>query len=125
MLLVEDDPTNQLVGTTLLSARRHDAVVARDGLEALEKLKSQAFDLVLMDIRLPDMDGLAALKAIRNGEAGPDNARVPVVAITAHAVKEDRQAFLEAGMNGYIAKPYTKEELYAVLDTVMAGQRPT
>ena len=120
ILLAEDDLINQLMAVELLTQRGHQAEVAMNGRVAIEMLKAHDFDLVLMDVRMPDMDGLEAVRAIRQGAAGQGKARVPVVALTAYALKGDRERFLDAGMDDYISKPVDTQELDRVLAAVLA-----
>ena len=119
ILLVEDDEVNQLVTVELLKLKGHHVEVAGSGHAALEKLREAAFDVVLMDVRMPDMDGLTAVRAIRQGEAGPGKAGVTVVAFTAYALKGDRERFLAAGMDDFLAKPIDAEELDQILARVI------
>src|SRR4051794_24434907 len=104
ILLVEDNPVNQKVAARLLEKHGHTVVVAWDGKEALRTLAVRDFDLVLMDVQMPEMDGLEATAAIRAGEQGTDR-HLPIVALTAHAMKGDREKCLQAGMDGYVPKP--------------------
>ena len=120
ILLAEDDKVNRLLAVELLMRRGHHVEMAWNGLEALEKLKAGNFDLVLMDVRMPDMNGPEAVAAIRRGEAGLDKVGVTVVALTAYALKGDRERFLEQGMDDYLAKPIDTTELDRVLAEVMS-----
>jgi CheY-like chemotaxis protein len=132
ILLVEDNPVNQKLAVTMLRKRGHKISVAGNGQEALAALEADGFDLVLMDIQMPVMDGFEATAAIREAERSTGG-RLPIVAMTAHAIKGDDQRCLNAGMDGYLAKPIRGEELYALLDafprrapprTPQAGRRP-
>ena len=117
VLVAEDNPVNQDLVRRVLEKRGHTVVVASDGLEALESVegaKNSPFDLILMDVQMPHMSGLEASAAIRRKEAGGSR-RVPIVALTAHAMKGDRQRCLEAGMDDYLSKPVQPAQL---LDTV-------
>ena len=114
ILVVEDNLVNQILANELLRERGHAVVQARDGKEALHTLRNETFDLVLMDVLMPVMDGEEATRRIRNGEAGDPG--VPIVALTAHALKGDREKFLAAGMDAYLAKPIKTEELEDVLE---------
>jgi PAS domain S-box-containing protein len=114
VLLVEDNQINRKLVKVILEKRGHSVAAANNGEEALVKMGAGQFDVVLMDVQMPVMDGIAATEAIRNLEK--DTSRnTPIVAMTAHAMKGDRERFLAAGMNGYISKPIEKEEL---LETV-------
>jgi PAS domain S-box-containing protein len=119
VLLAEDNAVNQRLAVRLLEKRGHKVVVAGNGREALEALEKESFDLVLMDVQMPEMDGLAATVAIREKENGT-NTHVPVVALTAHAMKGDRERCLTAGMDGYLSKPIRPPELDAILETYVA-----
>jgi PAS domain S-box-containing protein len=110
VLLVEDNAVNQRLARLLLEKHGHAVTVAGDGREALDALEAQSFDLVLMDVQMPHMDGLEATRAVREREK-QTGSRVPVVAMTAHALKGDRERCLEAGMDGYISKPIRAIEL--------------
>jgi two-component system CheB/CheR fusion protein len=118
ILLAEDDPISRLVAIELLTGRGHQVTAVENGREAIESLAAGDFDLVLMDVRMPDMDGLEAVAAIRAGQAGADKTGVLVVALTAHALKGDRERFLEAGMDDYLTKPIEMEELDRVLRNI-------
>jgi CheY-like chemotaxis protein len=116
ILVAEDNLVNQLLAVELLKQRGHDAVAAADGRAALEALRAGGFDLVLMDSRMPEMDGIEATRRIRAGEAGrPD---IPVVALTAHALAGDRERFLAAGMDDYLSKPIDLDKLDQVLGRI-------
>ena len=113
ILLVEDNELNQMVAHDLISALTGAVVsIAANGQEALERLHAQAFDLVLMDVQMPVMDGYEATRRLR---AEPLHAGLPVVAMTAHAMQRDRDLCLAAGMNDFISKPFEPRELLAVL----------
>jgi signal transduction histidine kinase/DNA-binding response OmpR family regulator len=115
ILLAEDNPVNQRVAVRLLEKRGHKLTVAGNGREALAALQKDVFDLVLMDIQMPEMDGFEATAAIRESERGTGKHQ-PIVAMTAHAMKGDDQRCLDAGMDGYLAKPIRSEEVYKLLD---------
>jgi PAS domain S-box-containing protein len=118
ILLAEDSLVNQKLVIALLEAQGHQVVVVGNGREALAALISQPFDLVLMDVQMPEMDGLEAATAIRAREriAG---GHVPIVAMTAHALKGDRELCLAAGMDEYIAKPIRAHALFDVIEAVV------
>jgi signal transduction histidine kinase/CheY-like chemotaxis protein len=115
ILVAEDNPVNQRVALRMLGKRGHRITVVNNGREALAALEMQAFDLVLMDVQMPEMDGFEATAAIRQSERGTGK-RQPIVAMTAHAMKGDSQRCIDAGMDGYIGKPIRGEDLYALLD---------
>ena len=114
ILLVEDNPVNQLVAKGMLSKLGCDVVVAAHGGEALSQLEQDSFDLVLMDCNMPVMNGYEASRKIRHSGRWPG---LPIVALTANAMPEERERCRSAGMNDYLAKPFRREELAALLDT--------
>ena len=116
VLLADDSATNRTLACHMLERRGHRVVPVSDGKAAVEAFDG-SFDVVLMDVQMPEMDGLAATRAIRSLE---DGGRVPIIAITAHAMKADRDACVAAGMNGYLAKPFRAEELYEVVESAVA-----
>jgi two-component system sensor histidine kinase/response regulator len=118
ILVAEDNLVNQLLATRLLEKRGYRVVMAANGREALEALAKGKFDLVLMDVQMPEMDGYEATSALREKEKGKaDGVHQPVIALTAHAMKGDRERCQAAGMDGYLAKPIRAVELDAILDT--------
>ncbi len=116
ILLAEDNEVNQLLAVILLEGWGVSVEVVGDGLEALEALRKTRYDLVLMDIQMPRMDGFEATARLRQPESGVLDPRVPVVAMTAYAMREDRQRCLEAGMDDYLAKPIEPATLLEVLN---------
>ncbi|WP_161598438.1 PAS domain S-box protein [Pseudodesulfovibrio senegalensis] len=118
LLLAEDDRVNRITAQRLLEKMGHSVVWAQNGLEALNKLSEQHFDCVLMDIQMPQMDGMQAVAEIRASD-DPAMAAKPVIALTAHAMKGDKEQFLKGGMDDYVSKPVNKEELEAVLRRVL------
>jgi CheY-like chemotaxis protein len=115
ILVAEDNPVNQKLAVRILEKRGHRATVARNGREALAKLRLESFDLVLMDVQMPELDGIETTAAIRESEHG-NGKHQPIIAMTANAMKGDEQRCLDAGLDGYLAKPIRREELYALLD---------
>ena len=115
VLVVEDEPLNQLIVQTMLSNAGCTSAVATSGVEALQHLSTQAFDLVLMDWQMPGMDGLEVTRRLRAGECGERGRSVPIVALTANAFREDRETCLAAGMNDYLTKPVELTQLLAAL----------
>jgi CheY-like chemotaxis protein len=108
ILVAEDNPVNQRVAVRMLEKLGHLPVVAHNGREALSMLDAGAFDLVLMDVQMPEMDGLTATRNIRDKEK-PTGVHIPIIAMTAHAMKGDKERCLEAGMDGYISKPVSSQ----------------
>jgi len=119
ILLAEDNAVNQRLASRLMEKRGHSVVVAGNGREALEALEKESFDLVFMDVQMPVMDGFEATAAIRKKEGAVGN-RVPIVALTAHAMKGDREKCLAVGMDGYLTKPIRPQELDEILKTYLA-----
>ncbi len=117
VLVAEDNAVNQKLAARLLERAGHTVTVAATGREVLDRLESGSFDLILMDVQMPDMDGFEATAAIRSG-AVPHAVRIPIVAMTAHAMTGDRERCLKAGMDGYLSKPVTMKELLAAVDVV-------
>ena len=119
ILLAEDNPLNQKVAVAMLKKRGHRVVTVSNGKKALERLDKDQFDLILMDVQMPEMDGIAATRKIRNSTS--DIRELPIVAMTANAMKGDRERYLEAGMNDYISKPIRPEELFRVVESLGDG----
>ena len=109
ILLAEDNPINQKVAARMLERLGHVLTFANNGKEALARAKTQNFDLILMDVQMPEMDGLEATRAIRDWEAGKSH--VPIIALTAHAMESHREECLAAGMDSYLAKPIRFDQL--------------
>jgi CheY-like chemotaxis protein len=119
ILLVEDNSVNQRVAAGLLTRRGHHVTVAPDGREALDRLDREVFDLVLMDLQMPVMDGLAATLEIRRREQMTGR-HIRIVAMTAHAMRSDRERCLAAGMDGYLSKPIDPPRLFAAVEEIPA-----
>src|SRR5262249_39250773 len=111
--------TNQILAMKILQKRGHTVTLARSGVEALTAMESQSFDLVLMDVQMPEMDGFEATAAIRDRELKQALRRTPVIAMTAHAMKGDKQRCLDAGMDGYVSKPINVTELFEEINNVL------
>jgi two-component system sensor histidine kinase/response regulator len=120
ILLAEDNLVNQRLMTRLLEKRGHRVVVAANGREALAALEKDNYDLLLMDIQMPEMNGMEATARIREKEK-ITGGHQPIVALTAHAMKGDQELCLAAGMDGYLAKPIRAQELDQILDQ-LAGR---
>lgn len=121
VLLVEDTPANTVIAQAFLRRLGHTNRHAPNGLEALELLRQERFDLVLMDVEMPVMDGLDATRRLRAGEAGEQNRFVPVLAMTAHALAAFREKCAEVGMSGFVAKPVSLRDLAEILSGQRAG----
>ncbi|WP_397451988.1 response regulator [Pseudomonas sp. NA-150] len=120
ILLVEDNPVNQLVAKGMLSKLGYDVVVSGHGSDALEQLELHSFDLVLMDCNMPVMDGYEASRQIRQSGRWPN---MPIIALTANAMPEERERCRAAGMSDYLAKPFRREELISLLDQWLPAAR--
>ena len=118
ILLAEDNPVNQKLAIRLIQNRGHSVVAVGNGREAVERLEREHFHLVLMDISMPEMDGLETTTVLRAKYQGPQ--RIPIIAMTAHSLIGDREMCLRAGMDGYVSKPIKPEELFSVMDEVWA-----
>jgi len=121
ILLAEDNPVNQVVAMRLLEKDGHNVVPVPDGQEAVELLEREQFDLVLMDVQMPKLDGIEATQLIRRRENGTGR-HVAILAMTAHAMKGDPERCLEAGMDGYLPKPIQADELLAAVRQIGAGK---
>ena len=123
VLLAEDNVVNQRLMVRLLEKRGHRVVVVANGREALQEIEKESFDLILMDVQMPEMDGLEASAVIRRIEADT-GAHIPIMAITANAFAEDREQCLQAGMDDFLTKPIRAEELYAAMDRMAHRSTP-
>jgi CheY-like chemotaxis protein len=125
ILIAEDLPENQEVLVGLLKTRGYLVEAVSNGREALAALEARSFDIVLMDVQMPEIDGIEATGAIRAKEK-VSGAHLPIVAVTAYAMPEDRERCLEAGMDGYLSKPILSHELFATIERFSArAQSPT
>jgi PAS domain S-box-containing protein len=118
ILLAEDNPVNQLLVVKMLEKLGHQASVVANGREAVEMLREHDFDIVLMDVQMPELDGLQATARIREEEQGTDR-HLPIVALTAHAMKSDREQCIAAGMDGYLSKPVTLAKLNEAIQLLL------
>jgi signal transduction histidine kinase/CheY-like chemotaxis protein len=116
ILVAEDNPVNQTVARRTLEKQGHTVVVADNGRRALEVFESGPFDLILMDVQMPEMDGFEAVAAIREREALTARGRIPIIAMTAHAMTGDRERCLKVGMDGYVSKPVQAKELLDAIE---------
>ncbi len=131
ILVAEDNVVNQRLVVLMLEKQGHSVVVASDGRETVAAFEKERFDLVLMDVQMPEMDGLEATRRIRSAEFGVRNEqnlgltafrtphsefRIPIIAVTAHAMKGDRDRCLEAGMDDYVSKPIKARELFQAIE---------
>ncbi len=124
VLVAEDNPVNQRLAQRLLERRGHKIEIVGDGALAIEALARDTFDVVLMDVQMPGMDGFQATAAIREKES-KTGGHIPIIAMTAHAMRGDRERCLAAGMDGYISKPLRAEDFYAVVEGRVAGKART
>jgi CheY-like chemotaxis protein len=128
VLVAEDNEINALLMRSLLTRLGHHAVIATNGAAALEswfaaKSAGTPYDLVLMDIQMPELDGIETAKRIRSSEAGEPGRRTPILALTANTLVEDRYACFEAGMDGFLIKPLDREKLVEALSGLAAAKR--
>jgi PAS domain S-box-containing protein len=119
VLLVEDNPINQKLGRRMLEKMGHEVTLAGNGLEAVAAWESGAFDVILMDVQMPEMDGFGATAVIREREKSTGG-RIPIIAMTAHAMKGDEERCLAAGMDGYVSKPINPGKLFEAVERYMA-----
>lgn len=119
ILVAEDDRMNQIFAETFLKDAGHSVAIATNGKQVVKLLDAEHYDLILMDISMPEMDGLQATSVIRSSTTGRFDPGIPIIAMTAHALKGDRERFLAAGINGYIAKPVEFDELMRAVEQAM------
>jgi CheY-like chemotaxis protein/HPt (histidine-containing phosphotransfer) domain-containing protein len=122
ILLAEDDETNQLVASSMLKKMGFSVIIAENGKQAVESLEKGAFDIVLMDGQMPIMDGFEATREIRKQEKQENRSPIHIIALTAHAMKGDREKFITAGMNDYITKPVNKDILLEKLNNYIKSR---
>jgi two-component system sensor histidine kinase/response regulator len=121
VLLAEDNTVNQTLAVRLLEKRGYSVIVASDGRAAVEAFEKDQFDVVLMDIQMPGMDGFEATAAIREKEK-LTGGHIPIIAMTAHALKGDQERCLSAGMDSYLSKPIRTSELFSRIESVLANR---
>ena len=124
VLVAEDNPTNQKLVVTLLKQQGHRVTMVSNGRQAVERAAKRPFDVILMDVQMPEMSGFEATVAIRAQER-PTGTHTPIVALTAHAMAGDRERCLAAGMDDYISKPLRPDELFSTIDTVVNSRGPS
>ncbi|MDX2187299.1 MAG: ATP-binding protein [Opitutaceae bacterium] len=122
ILVADDNYSNRLVAQMMLERMGHSVSMAEHGKDLIEKLRQADYDLVLCDCQMPEMDGYEATRRIRRGEAGERNSGIPIIALTAYAMTEDRTKCLKAGMDDYLAKPLVPEAAVAVLERYTKGK---
>jgi signal transduction histidine kinase/CheY-like chemotaxis protein/HPt (histidine-containing phosphotransfer) domain-containing protein len=124
ILVAEDNPVNQRVVKRMLEKMGHIPTIANNGREALSMIKAESFDVILMDVQMPEIDGLTATRTIREQEK-QSRSHIPIIAMTAHAMKGDRELCLEAGMDGYLSKPATSRGISEALTSVLGLKTTT
>ncbi len=124
ILMAEDNPINQQVARNFLVQRGHQVVIAHNGVEAVAAATNGEFDLILMDIQMPEMDGLEATAKIREHQKSHHLPHTPIIALTARAMKEDREQYLAAGMEAFLSKPFTRAEFLQVVEQVAEAALP-
>ncbi|MCL7487512.1 MAG: GAF domain-containing protein [Desulfobulbaceae bacterium] len=143
ILLAEDNQFNRFFAKTVLEQQKHTVVEAENGIEVLEKLSAESFDVILMDVQMPQLDGLETTRLIRACEKQTDfsghqlrelleqvqgnmhGAAIPIVAMTAHAMADDRRKCIEAGMNDYVTKPFKPDEVLSIIHLAVSRRSPT
>ena len=120
-LVAEDDPVNQMVVRAILEKASHQIEMVGNGLEAVAAAMRRRFDVILMDVQMPEMDGVTALQKIR--ELPGEVANTPIIALTANAMSGDREKYLEAGFNEYVSKPIRRETLLEVIGKCCGSRR--
>jgi two-component system sensor histidine kinase/response regulator len=123
ILVAEDNATSQVIAKKILEKAGHTVQIAGNGVEAIKMVKEGSHDLVLMDVEMPEMNGLEATQFIRNTEQKSEQ-HIPIIAMTAYAMKEDRQRCLQAGMDAYLSKPVNLEELYSTIGGFSIDKKP-
>ncbi len=122
ILLAEDNKVNQTLATRVMEKKGYSVTLAHNGKEAVAAFENHPFDLILMDIQMPELNGIEATRLIREIEKKTDT-HIPIIAMTAHAIKGDRESFLKAGMDDYISKPIDTKKLIETIEGIIAGSR--
>jgi protein-histidine pros-kinase len=122
VLVAEDNPVNQSVMVRMLENLGHEPTVAADGQEVLQKVESREYDVILMDIQMPNLDGFEATSAIRAREKKALTGRIPIIAMTTHAITGYRKQCLDAEMDGYLSKPVKAAELSEAIEKVTTAK---
>lgn len=125
ILLAEDNEVNQMVARHILEEAGHLVSIANNGLEAVREWHTNEYDLILMDVMMPEMDGLEATKMIRREELSMNGSHIPIVALTANAIKGDREKCLDSGMDDYVSKPFSRSELLSAVDALCSMESET
>jgi CheY-like chemotaxis protein len=121
ILIAEDNPVNQMVAVRLLERHGHTVSAVSNGREAIEAVEAGSYDMALLDVQMPVVDGLEAARLIRKTEQQTGRTRLPLIALTAHSMAGDRERCLRAGMDGYVAKPVKPQDLFRVIESLRAG----
>lgn len=122
ILLADDNYMNIAITTEILALKNYDVDVAKNGIEVLKIIKRIKYDVILMDVQMPFLDGVETTKMIRRLEQENKLGHVPIIAFTAHALEGDRERFLSVGMDGYISKPFEIQNLYNVIEETVKEQ---
>ncbi|MGE4298104.1 MAG: ATP-binding protein [Desulfovibrionaceae bacterium] len=123
ILFAEDNRVNRLFVSDFLKRNGHSVTAVENGLKALEALERERFDVIVMDIQMPEMDGVEATRIIRSSSPKRFDPRIPIIALTAYAMKDDKDRFFEEGMNGYVSKPVDQKLLLLTLQDVTRGKK--
>ena len=119
ILIIEDSPTNMMLSVAVLESAGHTPLQAERAAAGIEIARREHPDLILMDIQLPDMDGMEATRILK---AGADTQHIPIIALTAFAMKGDRERIMESGCDGYIEKPISYKEFLSEVDAILGGK---
>ena len=125
VLIADDNPVNQNIAEQMLRTRKLHVMLADDGRQAVQAFQAHAFDLVLMDVQMPEMNGFEAVAAIRALELSEGRRHTPIIAVTAHAMAGDREKCLQAGMDAYLAKPLRRQQLFELVDELLGADATT